>query len=53
MKAAIESGYNVCIISNSETMRVSLRLLIWVLTDIYLASSDKVETFKEYIQVAA
>lgn len=51
MKAAIESGYNVCIISggNSEGVRIRLRNL--GITDIYLASPDKVATLKEYIEL--
>ncbi len=51
MKAAIESGYNVCIISggNNEGVRVRLRNL--GISDIYLGSPDKVETFKEYCEI--
>jgi 3-deoxy-D-manno-octulosonate 8-phosphate phosphatase (KDO 8-P phosphatase) len=51
MKAALESGYNVCIISggNNEGVRVRLRNL--GITDIHLGTPDKVETFKEYTEL--
>jgi 3-deoxy-D-manno-octulosonate 8-phosphate phosphatase (KDO 8-P phosphatase) len=48
MKAAIESGYNVCIISGGSNEGVRIRLKNLGITDIYLGSSNKVETFKEY-----
>ncbi|WP_396170427.1 KdsC family phosphatase [Flavobacterium sp.] len=51
LKAAVESGYNVCVISggNNEGVRVRLRNL--GITDIHLGSPDKVETYKEYIEL--
>jgi 3-deoxy-D-manno-octulosonate 8-phosphate phosphatase (KDO 8-P phosphatase) len=51
MKAALESGYNVCIISggNNEGVRVRLRNL--GITDIHLGTPDKVKTFKEYTEL--
>jgi 3-deoxy-D-manno-octulosonate 8-phosphate phosphatase (KDO 8-P phosphatase) len=51
MKAAVESGYNVCIISggNNEGVRVRLRNL--GITDIHLGTPNKVKTFKEYIEL--
>lgn len=51
MKAAAESGYNVCIISGGSNEGVRVRLRNLGLTDIYLAAPDKVETFKEYTDV--
>lgn len=51
MKAAIESGYNVCIISGGKNEGVRTRLRNLGVTDIYLGSPDKVETFKEYIDI--
>ena len=51
MKAAIESGYRVCIISGGSNEGVRIRLRNLGLTDIYLGSSDKVETFKEYCEI--
>ena len=51
MKAAIESGYNVCIISGGNNEGVRIRLRNLGITDIHLASPDKVETFKEYIEL--
>lgn len=51
MKAALESGYNVCIISGGSNEGVRIRLKNLGITDIHLASPDKVETFKEYTEL--
>jgi len=51
MKAAIESGYNVCIISGGNNEGVRIRLRNLGINDIYLGSPDKVETFKEYCEI--
>ena len=51
MKAALESGYNVCIISGGSNDGVRIRLKNLGITDIHLASPDKVATFKEYIEL--
>lgn len=48
MKAAIECGYNVCIISGGSNEGVRIRLTNLGITEIHLGSSDKVKTFKEY-----
>ena len=48
MKAAIESGYNVCIISGGSNEGVRIRLKNLGINDIHLASPDKVATFNEY-----
>lgn len=48
MKAAIESGYNVCVISGGYNEGVRIRLQNLGLSAIYLASPDKVKTFEEY-----
>jgi len=53
MKAAIESGYKVCIISGGSNEGVRIRLRNLGITDIYLGSPDKVETFKEYCELYA
>jgi 3-deoxy-D-manno-octulosonate 8-phosphate phosphatase (KDO 8-P phosphatase) len=53
MKAALESGYNVCIISGGNNEGVRIRLRNLGITDIHLASPDKVETFKEYTELYA
>ena len=50
MKAAIESGYHVCIISGGNNEGVRIRLQNLGITDIHLASPDKVATFNEYIR---
>jgi 3-deoxy-D-manno-octulosonate 8-phosphate phosphatase (KDO 8-P phosphatase) len=51
MKAAVESGYHVCVISGGKNEGVRIRLRNLGVTDIHLGSSDKVETFKEYIEL--
>ncbi|WP_293872418.1 HAD-IIIA family hydrolase [Flavobacterium sp.] len=51
MKAALESGYNICIISGGNNEGIRIRLKNLGLNDIHLASPDKVATFKEYIQL--
>ncbi len=50
MKAAIESGYHVCIISGGNNEGVRIRLQNLGITNIHLASPDKVATFNEYIE---
>ena len=49
MKAAIESGYNLCIISGGSNEGVRIRLQNLGIKDIHLGSADKVQTFSEYI----
>ncbi|HEX8563395.1 MAG TPA: HAD-IIIA family hydrolase [Flavobacterium sp.] len=49
MKAAVESGYHVCVISGGSNEGVRIRLHNLGISDIHLAASDKVITFKEYI----
>jgi 3-deoxy-D-manno-octulosonate 8-phosphate phosphatase (KDO 8-P phosphatase) len=51
MKAAVESGYNVCIISGGNNEGVRIRLRNLGITDIHLASRNKVTTFKEYTEL--
>ena len=51
MKAAIESGYNVCIISGGNNEGVRIRLRNLGITDIHLASPNKVATFNEYTEL--
>lgn len=51
MKAALECGYNVCIISGGSNEGVRIRLRNLGITDIHLAAPDKVATFKEYIEL--
>lgn len=51
MKAAIESGYKVCIISGGSNEGVRIRLQNLGITDIHLGSSDKVKTLKEYVEI--
>ncbi|WP_396150168.1 KdsC family phosphatase [Flavobacterium sp.] len=48
MKAAVESGYHVCIISGGSNEGVRIRLKNLGIKDIYLGSTDKVKTFQEY-----
>lgn len=49
MKAAIESGFHVCIISGGSNEGVRIRLQNLGIKDIHLASPDKVATFNEYL----
>jgi 3-deoxy-D-manno-octulosonate 8-phosphate phosphatase (KDO 8-P phosphatase) len=49
--AAVESGYNVCIISGGSNEGVRVRLRNLGITDIHLGTPDKVQTFKEYIDI--
>lgn len=51
MKAAVESGYNVCIISGGSNEGVRIRLRNLGIKDIHLGTPDKVETFDEYIDL--
>lgn len=51
MKAAVESGYHVCIISGGSNEGVRIRLRNLGITDIHLACPDKVADFKEYIEL--
>ncbi len=50
MKAAIESGYNVCIISGGSNEGVRIRLNNLGIKDIHLGTPDKVKTFNEYTE---
>jgi len=51
MKAAVDSGYNVCIISGGSNEGVRVRLRNLGITDIHLGTPNKVETFDEYTDV--
>lgn len=51
LKAAVESGYNVCVISGGNNEGVRLRLRYLGITDIHLGVSHKLDTFKEYIDI--
>lgn len=51
LKAALESGYSVCIISGGSNEGVRIRLRNLGITDIYLGTPDKVETFTEYCEL--
>ena len=51
MKAAIESGYNLCVISGGSNEGVRIRLKNLGITDIHLGSPNKVETFNKYTEL--
>lgn len=51
LKSAVESAYNVCIISGGSNEGVRVRLKNLGITDIHLSSSNKVNTFKEYTDI--
>ena len=48
LKAAVDNGYNVCIISGGSNEGVRVRLRNLGITDIHLGTPDKVPTFDEY-----
>ncbi|WP_348797407.1 KdsC family phosphatase [Flavobacterium adhaerens] len=50
LKAAIDSGYNVCIISGGSNEGVRIRLKNLGVSDIHLGTPDKVKTFYEYTE---
>ena len=51
MKAAVENGYTVCVISGGLNEGVRIRLRNLGITDIYLGVANKVETFKEFTDI--
>lgn len=51
LKAAVESGYQVCIISGGSNEGVRVRLRNLGITDIHLGTPDKVTAFKEYCEL--
>ena len=51
LKAAVDNGYNVCIISGGSNEGVRVRLRNLGITDIHLGTPDKVATFDEYTNV--
>ncbi len=51
MKAAVENGYNVCIISGGSNDGVRTRLKNLGINDIHLGVSDKVEILKKYTDI--
>lgn len=51
MKAAVENGYTVCIISGGSNEGVRVRLRNLGITDIHLGVPNKEETFKEFTEL--
>lgn len=51
LKVAVDSGFNVCIISGATNEGVRTRLRGLGITDIYLGTHKKMEQFEEYINV--
>ncbi len=51
IKAAIENGYTVCVISGGSNDGVRQRLRNLGVTDIYMGVANKVDTFKEFIDI--
>ncbi len=51
LKAAIQQGYNVCIISGGKNEGVRKRLKGLGITDIYLGAHHKVEQLDEYMDI--
>ena len=51
MKAVLESGYNVCIISGGNNAGIRIRLQNLGIKDIHLSSPDKVVTYNNYLKL--
>lgn len=51
LKVAVQSGYNVCIISGGTNQAVKSRLKALGVTDIYLGANNKIEQLKEYLEL--
>ena len=51
LKTAIDSGYNVCVISGGQNEMVRSRLRGLGVTDIYLGTHNKIEQFDEYLDI--
>ncbi|MBC7642448.1 MAG: HAD-IIIA family hydrolase [Flavobacterium sp.] len=51
MKAALESGYNVCIISGGNNAGIRIRLQNLGIKDIHLSAPDKVVTYNDYLKM--
>ena len=51
LKVAVQSGYNVCIISGGTNQAVKSRLRALGITDIYLGANNKIEQLKEYLEL--
>ncbi|WP_340073998.1 HAD-IIIA family hydrolase [Leptobacterium sp. I13] len=51
IKTAIESGYNICIISGGNNEGVRRRLKGLGVTDIYLGAQHKIEQLNEYFEL--
>lgn len=49
MKAAVESGYRVCIISGGSNEGVRIRLQNLGISEVHLAASDKVVTLNQFL----
>ena len=51
LKTAIDSGYNICVISGGTNEAVKVRLRNLGVTDIYLGVHDKVAQLEEYLEI--
>src|SRR5690554_6502540 len=51
MKAAIDKGYNICVISGGSNEGVRTRLRNLGVFDIHLGVSDKVAIYEQYLHV--
>ena len=51
LKTAIDSGYNICIISGGTNEAVKERLSNLGISDIYLGVNDKVAQLEEYLEI--
>jgi 3-deoxy-D-manno-octulosonate 8-phosphate phosphatase (KDO 8-P phosphatase) len=51
MQLAIKKGYRIAIITGGKSESVRIRLNGLGITDVYLGISDKLDVFKEYIEI--
>ncbi|NQX81744.1 MAG: HAD-IIIA family hydrolase [Flavobacteriaceae bacterium] len=51
IKAAIDKGYNICIISGGKNNGVKIRLQGLGITDIYMGAHNKIDSFEEYMEI--
>lgn len=49
MQLAVKKGYNLCIISGGDGIAMGKRFFNLGITDVFLASGDKVSIFKQYL----
>lgn len=51
LKVAVQTGYNVCVISGGTNQAVKSRLRALGITDIYLGANNKIDQLREYLEL--